>query len=278
VNIADIFDKGGVAMWPLLALSILATSVIFERLWFWSGVLSKEQEIVNLVLEAARYDWQVAREIAFKARKRPIGRYLYAPLQLQQPEPESFRLALEAAAENELTHMRRGEKVLEGVISLSPLIGLLGTVLGLISSLSSIRLGDLGTASTAGVTLGIGEALYSTAGGLIVAIVSLVFYRLFQLFLFSQVKVFRQAGNELELLYRQQWPQIQQDPESLGVLPQESAGSSQATKVQGETEPTSQQEPPATSESDSESQQQTKESQNKQSPPPSYPDEGDTSR
>lgn len=263
MNIAEIFDKGGVAMWPLLALSILATSIIFERLWFWLGVLSKEQEIVNLVLEAARYDWQVAREIAFKARKRPIGRYLYAPLQLQQPEPESFRLALEAAAENELTHMSRGEKVLEGVISLSPLIGLLGTVLGLISSLSSIRLGDLGTASTAGVTLGIGEALYSTAGGLIVAIVSLVFYRLFQLFLFSQVKVFRQAGNELELLYRQQWPQIQQDPESLGVLPQESVGSSAATKVQGK--------------SDSPSQQLRKDSPSKPSPPPSDSDEGDTS-
>lgn len=278
MNIAEIFDKGGIAMWPLLALSILATSIIFERLWFWLSVLSKEQEIVNLVLEAARYDWQVAREIAFKARKRPIGRYLYAPLQLQQPEPESFRLALEAAAENELTNMRRGEKVLEGVIAISPLIGLLGTVLGLINSLSSIRLGDLGTASTAGVTLGIGEALYSTAGGLIVAIVSLVFYRLFQLFLSSQVKVFRQAGNELELLYRQQWPQIQQDPESLGVLPQESAGRSAATKVQGETDPTSQQEPPTTSESDSASQQQSKESQSKQFPPPSYPDEGDTSR
>ncbi|WP_084639394.1 MotA/TolQ/ExbB proton channel family protein [Geitlerinema sp. PCC 9228] len=255
MNIAEIFEKGGVAMWPLLALSILATSIIFERLWFWLGVLSKEQEIVNLVLEAARYDWQVAREIAFKARKRPIGRYLYAPLQLQQPEPESFRLALEAAAENELTHMRRGEKVLEGVIAISPLIGLLGTVLGLINSLSSIRLGDLGTASTAGVTLGIGEALYSTAGGLIVAIVSLVFYRLFQLFLSSQVKVFRQAGNELELLYRQQWPQIQKDPESLGIFPQESSEETATTKVQGETTHSSQ-------------------SQNQPSPPPSYPEEG----
>ncbi|HEY9882492.1 MAG TPA: MotA/TolQ/ExbB proton channel family protein, partial [Thermosynechococcaceae cyanobacterium] len=90
-------------------------------------------------------------------------------------------------------------------IALSPLLGLLGTVLGLIISLGSIRIGDIGTASTAGVTTGIGEALISTAAGLVVAILSLVFYRLFQGLLFNQVKIFRKAGNDLELLYRQYW-------------------------------------------------------------------------
>jgi len=93
--------------------------------------------------------------------------------------------------------MRRGEKSLEAVIALSPLLGLLGTVLGLINSLGEIRIGDLGTASTAGVTLGIGEALISTAAGLVVAIVALAFYRLFQSLLFTQVKLFRRAGSEL---------------------------------------------------------------------------------
>jgi biopolymer transport protein ExbB len=80
--------------------------------------------------------------------------------------------------------------------------------LGLIRSLSGIRLGDLGTSSTAGVTLGISESLISTAAGLIVAITSLVFYRLFQGFLFNQVKIFRRAGNELELMYRQELPKL----------------------------------------------------------------------
>jgi biopolymer transport protein ExbB len=102
--------------------------------------------------------------------------------------------------------MRRGEKLLEAVIALAPLLGLLGTVLGLIQSLRSIRIGDLGTESTAGVTTGIGESLISTAAGLIVAIISLVFYRLFQSFVVNQVKVFRKAGNEMELLYHQSPP------------------------------------------------------------------------
>lgn len=63
----------------------------------------------------------------------------------------------------------------------------------------------MGTASTAGVTLGIGEALISTAAGLIIAIVSLAFYRVFQGLWFNQMRVFRKVGSELEVLYRQRW-------------------------------------------------------------------------
>jgi biopolymer transport protein ExbB len=61
-----------------------------------------------------------------------------------------------------------------------------------------------------GVPLGIAEALISTATGLIVAIVSLAFYRLFQGLLFHQARIFRRTGNELELTYRQFWLQSQQ--------------------------------------------------------------------
>ena len=196
-------------MWPLLVLSILALGTIFERIWFWASVLFKERQVVNRVLDAAASNWQAAREIALEARRQPIGRYLYAPLRLVNPDPEVFRLALEASADEELTLMRRGDKLLEAIVALSPLLGLLGTVLGLIHSLGSIRISDLGTASTAGVTLGIGEALISTATGMIVAITSLAFYRLFQALWYNQVRVFRKAGSELELLYRQDWVQAE---------------------------------------------------------------------
>ncbi|MEB3340235.1 MAG: MotA/TolQ/ExbB proton channel family protein [Okeania sp.] len=204
----ELIQKGGPAMWPLLVLSILSLSTIIDRLWFWTNLLIREKRTVNRVLEAARRDWSIATEMARRAIKQPIGRFLYSPLRLQKPEPEVFKLALESAAEDELASMRKGDKLLEGVIALAPMLGLLGTVLGLIGSLGSIRLGDLGTSSTAGVTVGIGEALISTAAGLIVAIFSLVFYRLFQSLLFNQMKVFRKAGNELELLYRQHWQQV----------------------------------------------------------------------
>ncbi|HEY9800444.1 MAG TPA: MotA/TolQ/ExbB proton channel family protein [Leptolyngbyaceae cyanobacterium] len=208
MDIIDLFYKGGPAMWPLLALSILSLSVIFERLWFWLRIFSQEKAIVDRVLDAAHDNWEIAADIARQATDQPIGRFLYAPLHLQKTDAETFRLALESSAEDELAGMRRGEKLLEAVIALAPLLGLLGTVLGLIQSLRSIRIGDLGTESAAGVTTGIGESLISTAAGLIVAIVSLVFYRLFQSFVVNQVKVFRKAGNEMELLYRQSPPDL----------------------------------------------------------------------
>lgn len=194
-------------MWPLLVLSILALGTILERIWFWTSLSFRERETVNRVLDAATRDWYAARELALEARRQPIGRYLYAPLRLKNPDPELFRLALESAADDELASMRRGDKLLEAIVALAPLLGLLGTVLGLIRSLGSIRISDLGTASTAGVTLGIAESLISTATGMIVAIVSLAFYRFFQALWFNQVKIFRKVGSEMELLYRQDWIQ-----------------------------------------------------------------------
>ena len=203
MNIEEVVRKIGPVLWPLLFFSILSLSVIFERIWFWLRILTQERQIVDRVLDAARDDWGVATEMAERAKHQPIGRFLYAPLSLPRRDPETFRLALESTAENELALMRRGEKVLELVIAVAPLLGLFGTVWGLIQSLESIKISDLGTEASAGVTTGIGESLYSTAAGLVVAIVSLIFYRWFQALLVSQVKVFRKSGNELELLYRQ---------------------------------------------------------------------------
>ncbi len=234
LEVKEVFEKGGPAMWPLLALSVLSVATIMERLWFWANIALKEKAIVNRVLEAARHDWRMANELARQADGQPIGRFLHAPLRLANPEPELFRLALEAAADEELASMRRGDKILEAVIALAPLLGLLGTVLGLINSLGSIRLGDLGTSSAAGVTLGIGEALISTATGLIVAITSLAFYRLFQAFLFNQVKIFRRAGNELELLYRQFWPTAR---ENGTVLEKSDAPTEPAAPIENSVKP-----------------------------------------
>lgn len=214
MNIAELFMRGGIAMWPLLFLSILAMGTIVDRIWFWSRIITKEREVAGRVLEAARREWSAATEIAHRAQRLPMGRFLHAALSLESPDPEVFRLALETSADEELTIMRRGEKVLEAVIALSPMLGLLGTVWGLINSLGSIQLSDLGSDNTSGAVLGIGEALISTAAGLVIAIVSLAFYRLFQGFIFGQAKVFRQSGSELELLYRQAWSSRQRQAAS----------------------------------------------------------------
>ena len=205
MNLAELIKNGGVTMIPLLALSILSIATILERIWFWSRVLFTEQKLLDRIMEAANLNWDLVEKIAREHRKHPLGSFLCSPLSLSEPDPEVFHLALEASADDELAHMRKGDRVLEAVIALSPLLGLFGTVWGLITSLSSIQISDLGTSSTAGVTSGIGESLISTAVGLLVAIVSLSFYRLFQAFWSNQFRIFRKAGSQLEVIYRQRW-------------------------------------------------------------------------
>jgi biopolymer transport protein ExbB len=215
VNLTEILARGGVTIWPLLFLSVLSIGTILERLWFWSKVLFKEKLILDRILEAASVNWDLVEKITREYNNHPLGHFLYSPLRLSNPDPEVFHLALEAAADDELSHMRKGDKLLEAVIALSPLLGLFGTVWGLIKALSSIRIEDLGTASTSGVTLGIGESLISTAVGLLVAIISLAFYRLFQGFWSNQVRIFRKAGGQLELIYRQRWMMAEEEDISI---------------------------------------------------------------
>ncbi|WP_310484465.1 MotA/TolQ/ExbB proton channel family protein [Chamaesiphon sp. VAR_48_metabat_403] len=214
MDVRDLFEKGGTTMWPLFALSVLSLATILERLWFWFKTLRKEEELVESVLAAsANNEWDTAAQIAKQERNRkPIGRFLYEPLKRANPDPETFKLALEASAEEEIATMRRGDKMLESIIALAPLLGLLGTVLGLIRSLDGVKLNDLGTAAGGNVTLGISESLISTAAGMIVAIFSLAFYRLFQGLIFGQIKLFRGAGNQLELLYREHWLNLKGQP------------------------------------------------------------------
>jgi len=218
MGIGDLFSKGGVTIWPLLALSILTVTVIFERSRFWFNVLNKEKEIVNRILDATRRDWDMATEIARQAYDQPVGRFLLQALQLQSPDPDLFRLALESSADDELAGMRRGDKILEAVIAMAPLLGLLGTVVGLIRTLGAITFTALGTEAGKDAAGGIGESLISTAAGIIVALFALTFYRIFQGLVFNQAKMFRRAGNEVELLYRQKWQYEKTDDRNIPRL------------------------------------------------------------
>lgn len=196
-------------MVPLLALSVATLASALERAWFWIRLLSHERQIVKDVLEACRRDLDEAATIASYAKASPIGRFLMLPLRLYQPTPETFHLALEASADKEFVKMHKGDKLFETVVAISPLLGLLGTVTGLIKTFSSLQIGgSSGAVATAGATKaasGIGEALIATATGMIVAIVALVFLRIFVTLQAQQMDYFTEVGNDLELIYRQVW-------------------------------------------------------------------------
>ncbi|MDX2097901.1 MAG: MotA/TolQ/ExbB proton channel family protein [Leptolyngbyaceae cyanobacterium bins.59] len=197
---------GGPVMWPLFAMSITSIACGLERAWFWFRLLSQENRVVRDVLDAARMDLHRATEIAEQAKELPIGRFLLAPLNLKNPTPETFRLSLEAAGDKEFIQMRKGEKLLETIVGLAPLLGLLGTVTGLITTFSNLNIGGGTTTQEATrAAAGIGEALITTAMGMLVAIVALAILRVLVILQTGQMDYFSEVGSELELIYRQVW-------------------------------------------------------------------------
>jgi biopolymer transport protein ExbB len=167
------------------------------------STVKEEDRIVHDVLDAARYDLNKAAAIASRDQNIAIGRFLLAPLKLKQPTPETFRLALEAAGDKEFVQMRKGDKLLESVVGIAPLLGLLGTVTGLIITFSNLNIGGGSSAAdTTAAAAGIGEALITTAGGMVVAIIALSFFRVLVTLQAQQIDYFSRVGSELELIYR----------------------------------------------------------------------------
>ncbi len=199
------FQDGGVVMWPLLGFSILAVALIFERAAFWLRI-SRRQE--QLVLETLALYRRNVRSALFKLEQNadlPLARIFLAGLELDSPNPEEFRLALESAAQAEIPLLRRFNVVFDMIITVAPLLGLLGTVLGLITTFSALKVGNLGATQAGDVTAGISEALVSTASGMIVAVPTLIFASIFRAFYTRQIAMIQEYGGQLELLHRRRY-------------------------------------------------------------------------
>lgn len=192
-------------MWPLLGFSILAMALILERVAFWFRIAKRQDRVVREALSLYKRSPQAAFQKLEQNADLPITRIFLTALELEQPSPEEFRLALESAAQAELPLLKRFNTVFETIISVAPLLGLLGTILGLIGSFASLRVGDLGGSNATGVTGGISEALISTAFGLLVAIFTLLFANAFRGLYQRQIALIQEYGGQLELLYRHRY-------------------------------------------------------------------------
>jgi len=206
MGIQNLFAAGGVVMWPLLAFSVLGGALIIERIRFWVRINKRQSLVVRDVLNLYRLDNVVgAMDKLQKNADLPLARIFLAALELEEPNPEEFRLALESEAQAEIPVLKRFQNIFETIISLAPLLGLLGTVLGLITSFASLNIGDVGGSKTTNVTSGISEALVSTASGLIVAIFILLFANSFRGLYQRQIALIQEYGGQLELLYRRRY-------------------------------------------------------------------------
>ncbi len=206
-TILQLFKSGGVVMFPLLGLSVFSVAIILERSLFWLKTSRQQNQVIKQLLNLYHGDSQAASTMLKRHLNLPIARIFSVALSLERSTPEKFKLALESAAQAEIPVLKRFNNSLETVIGVAPLLGLLGTVLGLITSLSSLKLGDIESSQAAGVTGGIGEALISTAAGLVIAIATLFFASIFRGLYLQQIALIQEVGGQLELLHLDHYEQ-----------------------------------------------------------------------
>jgi biopolymer transport protein ExbB len=184
-------------MWPLLACSLISLTVIFERAVFWIRQRRQPlalEEIFRLT-EEGRFKDALIRG---RDSRDAVVRVLLAGLASRR---HGFAEGMEVAAAEEVDRQRRGLGVLDTIITLSPLLGIFGTVTGIIQAFDFLSL--KGVPDPQAVTSGIAEALITTAAGLTVALMTLIPYNAYVHRVERSAKTLGQIGTQFEMAYKQ---------------------------------------------------------------------------
>jgi biopolymer transport protein ExbB len=197
----ELFVHGGFIMWPILLVSFVAVTAVVERVIFMVRESGRRQpEVVEQMLEHVEAgDSEAALAAASKSRDYVARVLVYALTH----KDHSLTNAFTRAANQELNRFQRGIAVLDTCITISPLLGLLGTVMGMMNTFGALGDGDI-AANAGKITGGVGEALIATAAGLGIAIIGLLPYNVLN----SRVEEARHnitdAANALELTIKKE--------------------------------------------------------------------------
>lgn len=202
MTLASWFAAGGIVMIPLLGFSILEIALSIERTYFWYRIDRRQRRVL---LEALSHYEQNDVAAAMQKLKQnialPASRIFLEALEMDNAPPQVLSLTLDGATQAELPILRRFSTLFDIIITASPLLGLLGTVLGLIRSFDSLDLGQMGREGTTIVTGGISEALVSTASGLVVALFALLVSSVFRGLYRRQLALIQEYASRLEVIH-----------------------------------------------------------------------------
>lgn len=190
----EVFKKGGPIMWPLLLVSVIALTVILERIYFILTIRrdrKEEDQFFSILLK----DGEDAGKGYLADSKDFVVKILGAGLGLKGEELAS---ALVTAGTVELRRFTRGLTILDTAITISPLLGLLGTILGMIYAFGLLGAEELSAPTV--ITGGIAEALIATAFGLFIAICALLPFNYMNARVDEAREQIEQATSRLELI------------------------------------------------------------------------------
>jgi biopolymer transport protein ExbB len=171
----EIVQAGGWMMWPIIACSVIAVAIILERLWTLQEKRVLPPSVANHVWELVRENQLDVKQIQQVHQSAPIGQVFAAGLAYRHASREVLKEVVEDTGRHVVHDLERYLSPLGTIAAISPLLGLLGTVSGMIRSFTAITGG--GTPNAAVLAGGISEALVATAAGLTVAIPALIAYR-----------------------------------------------------------------------------------------------------
>jgi len=173
----DYFERGGLMMYPLILASILALAIILERFYVLRRKKIIIPEIINIIEQfKSLKDIDLAQSICSKY-EGPLPNLMKIGLENTDLERYEIKEIIEDQGRQEIRHLERGLTVLETIAVIAPLLGLLGTVLGMIQVFNVIK--EQGIGQAAALSGGISEALITTVTGLIIGIFALIFYNYF---------------------------------------------------------------------------------------------------
>ena len=180
LDLLDIIQKGAIATYPLILMSVISVTVVLERLWSLKNISSLTLRISESLVEPLKKGQRdLAVVICRQNSDSPVGRIMLNILNHDtSARPELTNSIATEAMFEEAQRLKKNLWILGTVASSAPFIGLLGTVVGIIKSFESMAVA--GTGGFAVVAAGISEALVATALGLGVAIIAVIFYNYFQ--------------------------------------------------------------------------------------------------
>ena len=174
----ELIRAGGFIMWPILACSIISMAIIAERFWSLRQTKIAPTNLVASVWQWHKSDQLDAKRIQALRTNSPLGMILAAGLLNRKHSREIMKESIEEVGRLVAHGLERFLNTLGTISSITPLLGLLGTVIGMIKVFTVITSQGIGDPSI--LSEGISEALLTTAAGLSVAIPSLMFYRYFR--------------------------------------------------------------------------------------------------
>ena len=174
----ELVKSGGWLMLPIILCSIFSISIIAERFWSLRREKVLPKHLVANVWNAVKKDNLTRTDIEALSKESALGKILSVGLHNRNESRERIKECIEERGREVVHDLERFLNTLGTIASISPLLGLLGTVIGMISVFAAITKHGVGDPTA--LAGGISEAMITTAAGLTVAIVSLVFYRYFR--------------------------------------------------------------------------------------------------